>query len=366
MDIDQTLSGPPSSSPESGTTSVVASTAVELLGRMYVSAHIARGDFDQLSGEADDLVSTEPMRELLQRYFGADFSVGTSLMTLSVVRGWSSVDDLVAGIREMSPPELARELLVSTTLEPEDLVVTRQLVESALASPEPPTTAVRGIVRRNSFVRENVESILTDPAKAREEFLALLEECARNLPGEERASAVLGRRVDSTLALIRDAGRERGLLEITGGWTLRDQSQHVTLVPTESLGPLVITRLLADDRIMVAFGPPRDRTAGLSVADLAAVARALGSEQRIAILQHIVREPASGKTLAKALGLTQATVHYHTSLLRSSGVVKSVRDAHSVLHAVDADHLSTALAALGAVVLGEESAGDEGPSASRD
>ncbi|MFC7789165.1 ArsR/SmtB family transcription factor [Microbacterium sp. MAHUQ-60] len=329
-----------------------------------MSAHIARGDFDQLSGEADDLVSTEPMRELLQRYFGADFSVGTSLMVLSVVRGWSSVEDLVSGIREMSPPDLARELLVSTTLEPKDLVATRELVESALASPEPPTTAVRSIVRRNSFVRENVELILTDPAKAHAEFLALLDECARNLEGEQRAGEVLSKRVDSTLALIRDVGRERGLLEITGGWTLRDQAQHVTLVPTEALGPLVITRLLAHDRIMVAFGPPRDRTAGLTVADLAAVARALGSEQRIAILQHITREPASGKTLAKALGLTQATVHYHTSLLRSAGVVKSVRDAHSVLHAVDSDHLSSALAALGAVALGEDSPEESGSSAS--
>jgi DNA-binding transcriptional ArsR family regulator len=300
----------------------------------------------------------------LQRYFGADFSVGTSLMALSVVRGWNRVGDLVSGIRDMSPLEFARELLVSTTLEPKDLVVTRELVESALASPELPATAVRGIVRRNSFVRENVEYILTNPAKAHEEFLALLDECARNFEGEDNAGEVLGRRVDSTLALVRDSGRERGLLEITGGWTLRDQSQHVTLVPTEALGPLVITRLLADDRIMVVFGPPRDRTADLTVPDLAAVARALGSEQRIAILQHIMREPASGKTLAKALGLTQATVHYHTSLLRSSGVVTSVRDAHSVLHAVDPDHLTRALAALRDVVLGEESAGELLPSAS--
>src|SRR5690554_835376 len=226
MDIDHTLSDSPSFAPESGSTSVVASTAVELLGRMYVSAHIARGDFDQLSGQVDDLVSTDAVRELLQRYFGADFSVGTSLMALSVVRGWNRVDALVSGIREMSPLEFARELLVSTTLEPKDLVVTRELVESALVSTELPVTAVRGIVRRNSFVRENVEYILTNPAKAQDEFLTLLEECARNFEGEDNAGEVLGRRVDLTLALVRDAGRERGLLEITGGWTLRDQTQQ--------------------------------------------------------------------------------------------------------------------------------------------
>lgn len=339
-----------SASEDPGAVIVLGSTAVELVTRLYVSAHVEQGDFEQLPQHGDDLVS-DGSRELLLRYFGADFSLGMSLVSFAVAHHWNTTADLVEGVEALDGDELVTAMLASTTLEPKDQQATRKLVAAALADPEQRVAAARAVARRNAFRREDVDHVLEDPSRAHRELTALLRESAGAFRTEPAVRESLARRAEDIRAHIASNGRERSLLELTGGWTLRSETQPIVLAPTESLGPLVITRLLPDQQILVAFGPARHRERELSVPDLAAVARALGSEQRIAILRHVAQEPASGQTLARALQLTQATVHYHTALLRSSGLITSTRDTHSVLHAVDGDYLRRALGLLADTVL---------------
>lgn len=341
-----------STSEDPGAVTVLESTAVELVTRLYVSAHVEQGDFEQLPQHSDDPVS-DGSRELLLRYFGADFSLGMSLVSFAVAHRWNTVADLVEGVAALDGDELVTAMLASTTLEPKDQQATRKLVATALADPEQRAAAARQVARRNAFRREDVVHVLADPSRAHRELTGLLSECADAFRDEAAIRESLARRADEVRDHVAANGRERSLLELTGGWTLRSETQPIVLAPTESLGPLVITRLLPDQQILVAFGPARHRE--LSVPDLAAVARALGSEQRIAILRHVAQEPASGQTLARALKLTQATVHYHTALLRSSGLITSTRDTHSVLHAVDGEHLRRSLDLLADAVLSDGS-----------
>lgn len=340
---------------DGSTTNVVASTAVELICRLYVGTHINRGDFEQLPQHIDELISDEATRPLLTRYFGADFSLGMSLTSFAILRGWDTARQLADGVAALSPTELVSSLLASTTLEEPDRRLTGELVTTALADESKRAEAARKIARRNSYVRSDVDYVLADPPRAHSELAEVLARAAAAVD-EKDLRGVLDQRVTTTRELIAEHGRERALLELTGGWTLRDPAQALVLVPTQALGPLVITRLLPDDRIMVAYGPPRDRTERMTADDIAAIARALSSEQRIAILQHIGREPASGQDLAKTLGLTQATVHYHTAMLRSSGLVTSTRDAHSVLHALDRQQVARVVEGISQVLLDDAGA----------
>ncbi|MGP3533190.1 helix-turn-helix domain-containing protein [Microbacterium sp. RD1] len=343
------MSTTPTSTVDS-TTEVVTSSAVELVCRLYVATHVSSGDFEQLPRKLADDAEDDALRPVLQRYFGADFSVGMSLNSLALSRGWWTAADLAAGVRALAPEELVAALLASTTLEEVDRRTTATLVDEALRDPEARLAAAKKIARRNAYARPDVEYLLEDPARVKHELAQLLTQQADALD-EDAIARALADRAGATTDLLVAEGRERALLALTGGWTLRDESQPLVLIPTDSLGPLVITRLLPDGRITVAFGRPPERSGELSADDVAAIARALSSEQRVAILQHIGREPASGQTLAKALKLTQATVHYHTAMLRSSGLVTSTRDAHSVLHALDRDRILLLLGGIGRLLL---------------
>lgn len=345
------MSQDPEPGTTAGTTQVLMSSAVELVTRVYVSTHVGQGDFEQLTEQDAPLVAGAP-RDLLARYFGADFSLGTSLLVSCVAHGWDGVDDLLAGVAALDADDLVAELLASTTLEPEDQSATRELVVAALADPDRRVSAARRVARRNAYRPRDVQHVLDDPARAHREVLALLRACAQAFHEPAPPGEAASRSQEIRGLLARD-GRERALLDLTGGWTIRSDAQPVVLLPTPALGPLVITRLLPDQRVLVAFGRARHGDRGLSLAEVTAVARALSSDQRIAILRHVAREPASGQTLAKMLHLTGATLHYHTALLRACGLITSTRHAHSVLHALDRDHLSRALSGLGDAVLAD-------------
>ncbi len=324
--------------------------------RLYVAAHATAGDFEQVPASAAATVpNDDDTRGLLLRYFGADYAVGMSLIRSAVTHGWTTGSELIAGVSAMSPRALSTEILASTTLELKDQTATAGLVEYGLSHPREHRSVASKIARRNAYVRADVEHALAEPAQVHSEIVRLLGRCAVGRTEERAAAARLADLVESVGELVSIEGRERALLRVTGGWTLKDDNDPIVLVPTEALGSLVIPRLLDDGRILVAFGPGRDQNRPMTIADAAEIARALGNEQRLAILRRIGEEPASGLALAQALGLTGATIHYHTSLLRSLGLITSARDAHSVVHSLHSEHLVAALAAIATSVLGEDS-----------
>lgn len=348
--------GSPPSAQASDPTAIVASTAIEMLCRLYVSAHATKGDFEQhLPVAADSAVpADQETQRLLLQYFQADFAVGLSLVRTAVSRGWATERELIAGVSAMTPDELIIELLASTTLEPKDQAATAKLVALGLADSASRKASAAKIARRNSYSRRDVEFVLAEPERVHREFSDLLKACASNRTVERATAKRLGELSSEVGQLIFSHPRARALVEVTGGWTLKDDTDPLVLAPSSAFGSFVFPRLLDDGRVLLAFGPPRDRDQPPTVSEVAEFARALGNEQRLAILRHISDEAASGQALARTLGLTTATVHYHTSLLRSVGLITSARDAHSVVHSLDSERLLTALAAVANSVLSQD------------
>lgn len=332
------------------------STAVELIARLYVSAHPRHGDLAATRTEVTPPLppGDQTVRALSGRYFGDDFALGTNLMPLAVARGWSSSTELLRGVEATSPDDLALSLLASTGLSVADREASAELVAAAVAGERGVRAAARELARLGSFRRAAVEHVLRDPLAAHAEVCALLGAAAAAFgPSEDAASDDLRARASRAESLLAARGREAGLLELTGGWSLRDPEQGVVAVPTLVDIRLVITRLLPDDRLLLVYSG-EEETSAVSLTGLAAVAHALGSEQRLAILQLVKQEARSGAQLAELLGLTPATVHHHTSMLRSVGLLTSVRDAHSVLHSLSDNRLDGALAHLRETLLGED------------
>jgi rhodanese-related sulfurtransferase/DNA-binding transcriptional ArsR family regulator len=67
-------------------------------------------------------------------------------------------------------------------------------------------------------------------------------------------------------------------------------------------------------------------------AAFASVARALGSEHRLELLEHLGQGERSVETLAKRTGIAFASVSQHLQALRNAGLVAARRDGRRVLY----------------------------------
>lgn len=66
----------------------------------------------------------------------------------------------------------------------------------------------------------------------------------------------------------------------------------------------------------------------------AALLKALGNEQRLTILCHLVPGPLSVGELNELLPLSQSALSQHLGILRDSGVVKTSRASQSVIYSL--------------------------------
>ena len=62
--------------------------------------------------------------------------------------------------------------------------------------------------------------------------------------------------------------------------------------------------------------------------------RALGNEQRLMVLCHLVQGPLSVGQLNQRLPLSQSALSQHLAVLRESGIVQTQREAQSVLYSL--------------------------------
>lgn len=300
--------------------------------------------------------STKHGRDLAARYFGADFALGTNLMTWAATNRWTFAQALLDGVRRADPRDVALTLLASTTLSSDDGERVSTLVQRALDEPAARKAVGGKVARLCSFRSSDVHHVLADPERAHKELVDLLAWAVETFgPAEDDVVARLDTQASTIDKMLATRGRSAALLTLTGGWTLTDDAQPLVLFPTQVASPFVITRLLPDGCLLLVFGAHREPDDDWTLEELAAIGHALGSEQRLAILRQIGKEAATGQMLAETFHITQATVHYHTSMLRSVGLVTSLRDSHSVFHSVDGKRLRRALAQIQGLVA------DEGP-----
>ena len=78
----------------------------------------------------------------------------------------------------------------------------------------------------------------------------------------------------------------------------------------------------------------------------AAVARALGSEHRLDLLEHVAQGEQSVERLAQRTGIPFASVSQHLQALRKAGLVAARRDGRHVLYRIADDNVLRLLATL--------------------
>ncbi len=81
-------------------------------------------------------------------------------------------------------------------------------------------------------------------------------------------------------------------------------------------------------------------------AEFAAVARALGSEHRLDLLEHLAQGERSVETLAQRTGIPFANVSQHLQGLRKTGLVVARRNGRHVLYRIANDSVLRLLASL--------------------
>lgn len=80
--------------------------------------------------------------------------------------------------------------------------------------------------------------------------------------------------------------------------------------------------------------------------EFAAVARALGSQHRLEILEHLAQNERGVESLAERVGLSVANTSQHLQQLRRAGLVVSRRDGKFVLYRLSDDRVLGLLANL--------------------
>ena len=85
------------------------------------------------------------------------------------------------------------------------------------------------------------------------------------------------------------------------------------------------------------------------LAVFASVAKALGSEHRLDLLEHLAQGARSVEALAERTGVPLVSVSQHLQALRKSGLVKARREGRHVFYSVADDEVLVLIAALRSV-----------------
>ncbi len=332
-------------------TDVTVSTTAELLMRLYSHAHTLRGDFVPAASQI--AAAPEGHDEALSWFFGDDFALGGNLAIHALVQGWHDSHSLLLGLRQSSDAEVVSGLLRPTSATSAEIRRRNHLVGRIC---EGRTDGVNDLIAQcvaDGFERETIRRVLTSPQQAVSRLLALVEAAARLFSDEAEMRARLTSTAHEIEDVLEGAPDLHGeLAQVTGGWTIKDaEGYHIQLVPNEAIRPFMLQRVVIGDCAIVVFAPPGPQ--GRSLAEVAEAFKTLGNVQRLTILQNLVALPATGQDLAQLLDLSEATIHHHTSALRSAGLITSEREGVRVYHHVSSEALIVLLQDLRRVVFGK-------------
>ncbi|WP_347670294.1 metalloregulator ArsR/SmtB family transcription factor [Micromonospora sp. B11E3] len=329
-------------------TDVTVSTTAELLMRMYSYAHTLRGDFVPAASQIAP--APEGHEEALSWFFGDDFALGGNLAVHAFIQGWHDSHSLLLGLRQSSDAEVVSGLLRPPSATPAEIRRRNHLVSRICAGR---TDGVNDLIAQcvaEGFERETLSRVLTSPQQAVSQLVALVEAAAQLFSDEVEVQERLTRTVHEIEAVLESTPDLHGeLAQVTGGWTIKDaEGYHIQLVPNEAIRPFMLQRVVLGDCAIVVFAPPGPQ--GRSLAEVAEAFKTLGNIQRLTILRNLVALPATGQDLAQLLDLSEATIHHHTSALRSAGLITSEREGVRVYHHASSEALIDLLQDLRRVV----------------
>jgi DNA-binding transcriptional ArsR family regulator len=319
----------------------VAGTGYELLILLYRQIQEDYG-LPALELRAD-LAMPRELRPAADRYFRGDIALGMNLIPVAQERGWHSAADLVAGLTAADPRELAVAMLRPPDARPAECRRRDHEVITALSGSNP-RTALLAALEAERFDATAAAELLDDPDGSVRVFTELVARYSRMLdPHEHTLRAPLVAEAKWAQARLADAGLDEAATRLFPQWHFHDLTTFasVTLIPSVAIAPFLSARIVAGQQASIVFPVSLDPPPPLE--SLAAGLKAIAHPQRLEILRLAAASPITGQELARALGLTEATVHHHTSLLRAAGLLTSNRNAHRVYHTARTDALDALL-----------------------
>ncbi len=317
-----------------GMVEVTSLTSVELLTRLYVHEHALVGDFEPPPHGVPD--PPEGHEEALSWLFGDDYALGMGVAIHAAAEGWADWAGLAEGLRTISAPGLVAAMLRPPSVGRTALALLGREVANALAGDRSAAERVLDRSVAAGFAPRSVERLLGEPEEARDRLVGLVQGCARlwGAQGEEQTLQSLHEGLRQ-LPAVPEGATDVGevIRTLVGGWLISHPERYsFLLVPSRAIHPYLVSRVVTDRSAVVIFSPEQPLS---SLDDAADLFRVLGHPQRLAILRHLSVAPATGQELAGVLGVSEPTIHHHTSALRAAHLLNSRRDGNRLYHAVD-------------------------------
>ncbi|MEV0391291.1 metalloregulator ArsR/SmtB family transcription factor [Nonomuraea sp. NPDC050643] len=329
--------------------SVTTGTAYEALVLLYRHTQ-ARHGLTALAEAWSGTAIPAELQPAADRFFGGDIALGMNVIPFAQAHGLHSLAELIAGLGRTPPVVLAQAMLRSPDATPAEHGRREDEVARVLAGRARPRRLL-GELAGERFDTAAAESLLADPAGAAAGFTALLDGYRQVISGHDLLAPQLAA-AGTAQALLDALPLDDVARQLFPPWRFAelDAFAKVVLIPSPAIAPFLSARLTSGDTALLVYPvQPHDQT---PLADLAAALKALAHPQRLTILRMITLAPITGHALAGALGLTEATVHHHTSLLRAAGLVTSTREAHRVYFTAAPDALDDLFAAIHRTVHG--------------
>lgn len=311
--------------------SVTIGTSYEALVLLYRQIQADHG-LTALSDEWSDLALPPELRPAASWFFRGDIALGMNLIPLAHANGWHALADLVAGVGRTDAGVLAATMLRSpdatvTEHRRRDREVARILAGNGSREP------LLATLHDERFDTSAAEALLDDPVGAARELTRLIAGY-RGVVADRDLHTPLASAAAAAEALMTAHSLDDVARRLFPQWKFHELTafESVVLIPSPALAPFLSVRLTPTKQALIVYPVQPDAQPGdqPSITEIVAALKALAHPQRLEILRITGQAPITGHALAQALGLTEATVHHHTSLLRAAGLLTSNRDTNRV------------------------------------
>ena len=200
---------------------------------------------------------------------------------------------------------------------------------------------------------EEARVVQADPAGAKADFLGLLKRYWAEFfsqKSDEVRLALTPAALDARRKLeTRPAGTV--LEEVAGLGLYGDLHwKRVILAPSLFVAPYLLVQEIPErEELLVVYdGRIKEESPSIreSLERTAEFHRALGDETRLRLVEMLAGRPMFGLELAKALGVSPATVSHHLSRLKAAGIVQSEKRDNLVYFCLNADRFQEMSRAL--------------------
>jgi DNA-binding transcriptional ArsR family regulator len=200
---------------------------------------------------------------------------------------------------------------------------------------------------------ETLADVITNLATTREDLGELIEYIWYVVlqPESEKRFAEQQRVADMTQARLQELGPLR-LVNMLSRLHISDDGEYEEVIfapKSVEKFSIVGTENEAQNALVMIYGEENEafkqkaEEAGddlpLTTKTLSEFCNLLGDEKRLEIVRYLVERPHYGQELAKLLGITNATVFYHLSMLEKKKLVHLERIEHRVYYVLNTDRL---------------------------